>query len=169
MTDEPDKAAKPKPGRRAESEERIGEMTSAEAKRKSVEEEKYMAVDPYEITSRMKEFESAIETMKSEWSDRRDRVQEALMRWAGDHGEGGNRLLYERLCGWADIVLLRQYLLSAGAGSHSHLSNRLVDDEDFWDTDVRGLFESKPATGREIAHRIVLDAIFKPIPSGKGD
>jgi len=117
----------------------------------------------------MEEFEFVLELMKSGWSDRRERVQEALKHWAEDHGEGGNRLLYERLCRWADIVLLRQFLLRAEEGSYSHLSSRIVDDEDFWDTDVRDLFGSELVTSREIVYRIVLGAIFKPVLPGKSD
>jgi hypothetical protein len=128
-----------------------------------------MSVDPDEVTSGMKEFEFVLERMKSDWSDRRERVQEALKRWAEDQGEGGNRLLYERLCGWADIVLLRQFLLRAEAGSYSHLSSRIVDDEVFWGTDVRDLFGSELVTSREIVYRIVLDTIFKPVLPGRGD
>ncbi len=128
-----------------------------------------MPVDPYEGASGMEEFEFVLELMKSGWSDRRERVQEALKRLTEDHGEGGNRLLYERLCRWADIVLLRQFLLRAEAGSYSHLSSRIVDDEDYWDTNVRDLFGSELVTSREIVYRIILDAIFTPVLPGRGD
>jgi hypothetical protein len=115
----------------------------------------YTPLDPHIVEARKEEFNLAYQSMRNDWRDRRELVEEALKRWLDDHGESENGLLFERLRGWTDVILLQRYLLSAEAAAYSDLSERLIDDKDFWDTDVQGLFKSDLANNREVLYRLV--------------
>jgi hypothetical protein len=114
-----------------------------------------MPLDSYIVEARKEEFNLAYQSMRNDWRDRREQVEETLKRWLDDHGESENGLLFERLRGWTDVILLQRYLLSAEAAAYSDLSERLIDDKDFWDTDVQSLFKSDLANNREVLYRLV--------------
>jgi len=119
-----------------------------------------MSADTHAVDASFKAFGHLYESMKTDWADRRAHIQPTLKRWAEDHGKDCVDLLYQRLCGWADAILLREYSTSAESGSISQtqLFTLRVDDRDFWISDVRELVRPEFADSRDALYKTVFGA-----------